>query len=54
MVSAQIAADLQANFDKIPAKQDFTIALRTQGLIMGSFVDPQADYYAAPQQLQGG
>jgi hypothetical protein len=49
-----MAADSQANFAKIPAKQDFTIALRTQGLIMGSFVDPQADYYAAPQQLQGG
>ncbi|WVQ93613.1 hypothetical protein IAU59_000688 [Kwoniella sp. CBS 9459] len=39
------------NFDTIPAGETFTIGLQTRGMTMGSFVNAQKNYYAAPQQL---
>ncbi|WVF65978.1 hypothetical protein IAT40_000716 [Kwoniella sp. CBS 6097] len=39
------------NFDTIPAGQTFTIGLQTRGMTMGSFVNAQKNYYAAPQQV---
>ncbi|OCF36335.1 hypothetical protein I316_02210 [Kwoniella heveanensis BCC8398] len=39
------------NFDTIPAGETFTIGLQTRGMTMGSFVNAQKNYYAAPQQV---
>lgn len=40
--------------DFIPANTDFTIDLKVQNLVAGSFTNPQNTYYAAPQALQNG
>ncbi|ORY34196.1 hypothetical protein BCR39DRAFT_556591 [Naematelia encephala] len=39
------------NMGTIPAGKTFTISLATQNILLGSFTDAQADYYAAPQQV---
>ncbi|WWC66644.1 uncharacterized protein I206_100548 [Kwoniella pini CBS 10737] len=39
------------NMETIKAGQTFTIGLQTVGMTMGSFVNAQKNYYAAPQQI---
>ncbi|WWC58222.1 uncharacterized protein I303_100758 [Kwoniella dejecticola CBS 10117] len=41
------------NMETIQAGQTFTIGLQTTGMTMGSFVNAQKNYYAAPQQIDG-
>ncbi|KAK6905310.1 hypothetical protein I204_05260 [Kwoniella mangroviensis CBS 8886] len=41
------------NMENIQAGQTFTIGLQTTGMTMGSFVNAQKNYYAAPQQIDG-
>src|SRR5437762_3966772 len=38
----------------IPANKDFQIQVQMQGLVAGSFTNPQVTYYAAPQALKNG
>ncbi|KAL9625572.1 MAG: hypothetical protein Q9160_000285 [Pyrenula sp. 1 TL-2023] len=40
--------------DNIQANQDFNIDVQTQGLVAGSFTNPDNTYYGGPQDLQGG
>ncbi|KAI6022578.1 hypothetical protein EDC04DRAFT_335169 [Pisolithus marmoratus] len=40
-----------ANLDTIPPNQDFTVQLAIQGMETGFFVNPDTNYFAAPQQL---
>lgn len=39
------------NFGTVPANQAFTITMAIQGMETGNFVNAQANYFAAPQQL---
>lgn len=41
------------NGDTVQQSQNFTITVQTQNLQAGSFTNPDATYYAAPQQLNG-
>jgi hypothetical protein len=59
----------KANGDTLPADKTFTMQLAVQGMVMGkypadhlfrnttyhvgSFTNAQADYYSAPQQVDG-
>jgi len=43
-----------ANGQQIPANQQFTVQMAINNLVTGNFVNAQANYFAAPQQLQGG
>lgn len=38
----------------IPANQQFTVQMAVKNLITGNFVNAQTNYFAAPQQLEGG
>jgi transcription initiation factor TFIID subunit 15 len=40
--------------EDLAANTDFTISVQVQGLVAGTFTNPDLTYYAAPQQLQGG
>lgn len=42
------------NGQTIPANQQFTVQMAIRGLVTGNFVNAQANYFAAPQQLQNG
>jgi len=42
------------NGDKIPANQQFTVQMAIRNMVTGNFVNAQANYFAAPQQLQNG
>lgn len=42
------------NTQSIPANQKFTLQLSIKNLGTGNFVNAQKNYFAAPQQLQGG
>ena len=42
------------NMEQIPANQQFTIQMAISNLGTGNFVNAQANYFAAPQQLQNG
>lgn len=42
------------NMQSIPANQKFTLQLSIKNLVTGNFVNAQKNYFAAPQQLQGG
>ncbi|KAG8964585.1 hypothetical protein FRC03_001615 [Tulasnella sp. 419] len=39
------------NFDTIPANTKFTILMKIRNLVSGNFVNAQANYYAAPAQV---
>jgi hypothetical protein len=41
------------NFGTVQANQGFTITMAIQGMQTGDFVNAQANYFAAPQQLNG-
>jgi hypothetical protein len=43
-----------ANGDVLPAETAFTIEMAIENLVTGNFVNAQANYFAAPQQLDGG
>jgi hypothetical protein len=43
-----------ANGGTVPADQQFTIRMNIRNLVTGNFVNAQANYFAAPQQLNGG
>ena len=47
IVSPQLGENVEEN-------TTFNISVQTQGLAAGSFTNPDATYYAAPQQLTGG
>jgi len=42
------------NGDTIPSGADFTISMAIKNLQTGNFVNAQKNYFAAPQQLNGG
>ncbi|KAG6333967.1 hypothetical protein ID866_5118 [Astraeus odoratus] len=42
-----------ANLDTIPPNQDFDVQLSIQNMETGFFVNPDTNYFAAPQQLNG-
>jgi hypothetical protein len=42
------------NGDTIPANQAFTIQMAINNLVTGNFVNAQANYFSAPQQLSNG
>jgi hypothetical protein len=42
------------NGQQIPANQAFTVKVAIRNLVTGNFVNAQASYLAAPQQLQNG
>jgi len=42
-----------ANLDTVKANTQFTIKMAVQNLEAGNFVNAQANYYAAPQQVNG-
>jgi len=42
------------NGQSVPANQAFTMQLSIKNLVTGNFVNAQKNYFAAPQQLQGG
>jgi hypothetical protein len=42
------------NGDTIPSGTDFTISMAIKNLQTGNFVNAQKNYFAAPQQLNGG
>ena len=39
------------NLDTIPANKNFTVVMAIQNLATGNFTNPDANYFAAPQQL---
>ncbi|KAG9102611.1 hypothetical protein FRC06_001654 [Ceratobasidium sp. 370] len=41
------------NGDVIPANQAFTITMQIKNLVTGNFVNPNTNYYSAPQQVDG-
>jgi hypothetical protein len=41
------------NTDKIPANQGFTITMAIKNMETGNFVNPQTNYFSAPQQVNG-
>jgi len=41
------------NGDVIPANQAFTITMNINNLVTGNFVNPNTNYYSAPQQVDG-
>ncbi|KAG9095021.1 hypothetical protein FS749_011276 [Ceratobasidium sp. UAMH 11750] len=41
------------NGDVIPANQAFTITMVIKNLVTGNFVNPNTNYYSAPQQVDG-
>lgn len=43
-----------ANFGTIPANKDFTITMAINNMVTGNFVNAQANYYAAPCQVNAG
>jgi hypothetical protein len=43
-----------ANGGVVPPNQPFTIRMNIKNLVTGNFVNAQANYFAAPQQLQNG
>ncbi|KAG9018117.1 hypothetical protein FRB90_012205 [Tulasnella sp. 427] len=42
------------NGQTIPANKDFTVSLAVKGFITGNFVNPNTNYFSAPQQLKNG
>jgi hypothetical protein len=52
MVSAKFVSP--TNGQTIPANQQFTVQLAVNGMVTGNFVNAQANYFGAPQQLQNG
>lgn len=42
------------NGQTIAANKDFTISLAVKGFITGNFVNPNTNYFSAPQQLKNG
>ncbi|KDN39584.1 hypothetical protein RSAG8_08740, partial [Rhizoctonia solani AG-8 WAC10335] len=41
------------NLDTIPANKAFTVKMAVKNMEMGNFVNPQTNYFGAPQQLNG-
>ncbi|CAE6421961.1 hypothetical protein ACGC1H_001807 [Rhizoctonia solani] len=41
------------NLDTIPANKAFTVKMAVKNMDMGNFVNPQTNYFGAPQQLNG-
>ncbi|CAE7051592.1 unnamed protein product [Rhizoctonia solani] len=41
------------NLDTIDANKAFTVKMAVKNMAMGNFVNPQTNYFAAPQQLNG-
>ncbi|CAE6335434.1 unnamed protein product [Rhizoctonia solani] len=39
------------NLDTIPANKEFTVRMAVRNMEMGNFVNPQTNYFGAPQQL---
>jgi len=52
MPSAKFA--FPKNGASVPANKAFTLQLSIKNLVTGNFVNAQKNYFAAPQQLQGG
>jgi hypothetical protein len=52
MVSAKFVSP--TNGQTIPANQQFTVQLAVNGMVTGNFVNAEANYFGAPQQLQNG
>src|ERR1700749_5164634 len=40
--------------EDVTPNQNFTVQVQLTNLVAGSFTDPLATYYAAPQELKGG